>query len=172
MREFLAGREQLFAQRISQGRIVDGHGDLICDDIFCLDDGPRILDCLDFDDRLRYVDGLDDICFLAMDLERLGASDLAGLLVRMYADFAGDPAPPALRHHYIAYRAFVRVKVDCLRHTQGDASAAGEARTHADIAARTDPRAAVAIAPASAGVDPTAERTRCLSPIPSSLPGR
>jgi aminoglycoside phosphotransferase family enzyme/predicted kinase len=136
VRRFLAGREHLFAQRITQGRVVDGHGDLICDDIFCLDDGPRVLDCLDFDDRLRYLDGLDDICFLAMDLERLGAIGPARLLLRMYADFAGDPAPPALRHHFIAYRAFVRVKVNCLRHTQGDRSATGEARTHADLATR------------------------------------
>jgi hypothetical protein len=30
---------------------VDGHGDLLADDICCLEDGPRILDCLDFDDR-------------------------------------------------------------------------------------------------------------------------
>jgi aminoglycoside phosphotransferase family enzyme len=49
---------------------VDGHGDLLGDDIFCLDDGPRILDCLDLDDRLRWLDGLDDAAFLAMDLER------------------------------------------------------------------------------------------------------
>ena len=37
----------------------------------------RILDCLEFDDGLRWLDGLDDACFLAMDLERLGAPDLA-----------------------------------------------------------------------------------------------
>ena len=48
---FLAGRAPLFDARIRDGRIVDGHGDLLADDIFCLDDGPRILDCLDFDDR-------------------------------------------------------------------------------------------------------------------------
>src|SRR5262249_4759735 len=41
---FLAGREPLFAARMRAGRIVDGHGDLLADDIFCLDDGPRILD--------------------------------------------------------------------------------------------------------------------------------
>ena len=134
--QFLAGREQLFAQRVAAGRIVDGHGDLICDDIFCLDDGPRILDCLEFDDRLRYVDGLDDIAFLAMDLEKLGAPRLAHLLLDRYADFAGDPAPASLRHHYIAYRAFVRVKVNCLRHAQGDRSAAADARAYADIAIR------------------------------------
>lgn len=134
--EFLAGRDPLFTRRVATGRIVDGHGDLIGDDIFCLDDGPRILDCLDFDDRLRYVDGLDDICFLAMDLERLGAPRLGGLLVRHYADLAGDPAPVSLRHHFIAYRAFVRTKVGCLRQAQGDLTGAAEAVEHADLAIR------------------------------------
>ena len=33
---------------------MDGHGDLLAEDIFCLPDGPRILDCLEFDDRLRW----------------------------------------------------------------------------------------------------------------------
>ena len=132
--DFLAGREELFHRRIADGRILDGHGDLICDDIFCLDDGPRVLDCLDFDDQLRYIDGLDDIAFLAMDLERLGAPHQARLMMNRYAAFAGDPAQSSLRHHFIAYRAFVRVKVACLRHTQGDSAAAADARAYADIA--------------------------------------
>ena len=134
--EFLAGRGALFERRIAQHRIVDGHGDLICDDIFCLDDGPRVLDCLEFDDDLRYLDGLDDIAFLAMDLEKLGEPELAGVLLQRYADFAGDPAPRALRHHYVAYRAFVRVRVDCLRSAQGDPAAAADARRCADLALR------------------------------------
>ena len=50
-----AGRCSLMVRRWA---IVDGHGDLIADDIFCLDDGPRALDCLEFDDTLRYLDGL------------------------------------------------------------------------------------------------------------------
>jgi uncharacterized protein len=130
--EFLAGREQLFAQRVANGNIVDGHADLITDDIFCLDDGPRVLDCLEFDDRLRAVDVLDDAAFLAMDVEHLGATRLARAFFDWYAEYSGDPAPATLRHHYIAYRAFVRAKVGCLRHAQGDQSAA------ADVAAYTD----------------------------------
>lgn len=122
-REFLAGRGPLFASRIQAGRIVDGHGDLLADDIFCLDDGPRILDCLEFDDELRYIDGLDDIAFLAMDLERLGAPDLADLLVSSYSGASGDPAPRAVVEHYLAYRAFVRAKVAVLRAAQGDPDA-------------------------------------------------
>ena len=117
---FLAGRAPLFDARIRQGRIVDGHGDLLADDIFCLDDGPRILDCLDFDDRLRWLDGLDDAAFLAMDLERLGAPALAEQFMAAYAEYSADPAPACLRHHYVAYRAFVRAKIACLRAAQDD----------------------------------------------------
>lgn len=133
---FLAGREQLFADRLGRGRIVDGHGDLLADDIFCLLDGPRILDCLEFDDRLRHVDQLDDVAFLAMDLEHLGAPDLAERFIKLYVEFTGDPAPSSLLHHYVAYRAFVRAKVSCLRHQQGDPAAAGQARTFSDLAQR------------------------------------
>ncbi|GAA5104563.1 AAA family ATPase [Haloechinothrix salitolerans] len=131
---FLAGREALFATRMSEGRVVDGHGDLLADDIFCLDDGPRVLDCLEFDDKLRWVDGLDDIAFLAMDLERLGEPALADRLLARYSEFAADPAPESLRRHYIAYRAFVRVKVACLRHAQGNTAAADNAKRYAAIA--------------------------------------
>ncbi len=114
-----AGREALFDRRITEGHVVDGHGDLLADDIFSLDDGPRVLDCLESDDHLRHVDVLDDVAFLAMDLERLGSPQLAQQLVADYREFAGDPAPPALLHHYLAYQAFVRVKVACLRAAQG-----------------------------------------------------
>jgi uncharacterized protein len=134
--EFLAGRDPLFADRVAHGHIVDGHADLIADDIFCLDDGPRVIDCLEFDDRLRYVDVLDDAAFLAMDVEHLGATRPAEAFLDRYAEFSGDNAPAALRHHYIAYRAFVRAKVGCLRYAQGDESAAGDVRAYTDLTLR------------------------------------
>jgi aminoglycoside phosphotransferase family enzyme/predicted kinase len=133
---FLDGRGPLFAQRIADDRIVDGHGDLIAADVFLLDDGPRVLDCLEFDDRLRFVDGLDDVAFLAMDLERLGRPDLGDRFLESYVEFSGDPAPMSLRHHYTAYRAGVRAKVACLRHAQGEPSAGPEAARYAAIALR------------------------------------
>jgi aminoglycoside phosphotransferase family enzyme/predicted kinase len=133
---FLAGRAPLIAQRCAADRIVDGHGDLVADDVFCLDDGPRVLDCLEFDDRLRFVDGLDDAAFLAMDLERLGRPELATAWLDAYAGFSGDPAPAALRHHYVARRAFTQAKAACLRGAQGDPTAAADAAAHADLALR------------------------------------
>lgn len=133
-KQFIDGRASLFTDRIRDRRIVDGHGDLIADDVFCLPDDPVLLDCMEFDDHLRYVDGLDDAAFLAMDLEFLGRSDLAQYFLDEYRRLADDPAPAALAHFYIAYRAGVRAKVDCIRSGQGDPTAAGAARRHLDLA--------------------------------------
>lgn len=127
-RQYLAGRGPLFLARIAAGRVVDGHGDLLADDIFCLDDGPRVLDCLEFDDRLRHGDVLADVAFLAMDLERLGRPDLARRFLEAYREATGDEWPASLAHHWIAYRAQVRAKVTALRAQQGTPGAADAAR--------------------------------------------
>jgi aminoglycoside phosphotransferase family enzyme len=135
-RRYLAGREPLFEKRLSGGFVRDGHGDLRADNIFCLPDGPQILDCVEFDDRLRYGDVLADIAFLAMDLERLGAPELGLALMKWYSEFSGETHVPTLAEHYIAYRACVRAKVACVRHAQGDDSAATEANHLLDICRR------------------------------------
>jgi uncharacterized protein len=132
--DFIAGRAVLFARRIGERRIVDGHADLLADDIFCLDDCPALLDCLEFDDTLRYVDTIDDAAFLAMDLEYLGHPELGAFFMQTYARLADDDAPASLRDFYIAYRAVVRAKVDCIRHLQGVSGAAADARRHLEIA--------------------------------------
>ena len=133
---YLDGRGPLFAARAAAGLVRDGHGDLIADDIFCLPDGPRVLDCLEFDDRLRYVDVLDDVAFLAMDLERIGAPELARRFLDWYAEFSQTPTVASLEHHYIAYRAFVRAKVACLAADQGVDHAASRAVMLTDLALR------------------------------------
>ena len=45
---------------------MHGQVDALADDIFCLPDGPRVLDCLDFDPGLRHGDVLGDVATLAM----------------------------------------------------------------------------------------------------------
>jgi uncharacterized protein len=125
---YLAGRGLLFERRVGEGRALDGHGDLLADDIFLLDDGPRVLDCIEFDDRLRHGDALADVAFLAMDLERLGRPDLAERFLAAYREHADDTWPASLAHHHIAYRAEVRAKVGAIRAGQGDDTAATDAR--------------------------------------------
>ncbi len=124
---WIKGRQRLFETRIEAERVCDGHGDLQADDIYCLDDGVRILDCIEFSDQLRYGDVCADVAFLAMDLERLGRSDAAKLFLDRYQDAADDRFPVSLLHFYIASRAYVRAKVACLRVEQGDQESRSEA---------------------------------------------
>jgi uncharacterized protein len=112
---FLSGRRTLFADRIDDGRVCDGHGDLQAADVFLLSDGPRVLDALEFDIHLRHLDVAADIAFLAMDLERLGAGDESLAFVRGYLTLTGDEFPDSLFHYYCAERALVRCVVSCLR---------------------------------------------------------
>ncbi len=120
---YLAGRGPLLAERVESGMVRDGHGDLLADDIFCLEDGPRILDCLAFCDELRWGDVLGDIAFLVMDLERLGHPVLARSLLADYCEFSGEHHPGSLAHLYVAQRALVRAKVGALRASQTGATA-------------------------------------------------
>ncbi len=140
---YLSGREPLFAQRVADGRIVDGHGDLLAQDIFCLDDGPRMLDCIEFADRFRWGDVLADAAFLAMDLEHLGRPDLADRFLTTYREASDETHPASLEHWYIAYRALVRCKVACLRAAGGDATAQEQAVAFLDQAERRVARADV-----------------------------
>jgi hypothetical protein len=133
---YVEGRHALFERRIHDGRVVDGHGDLLADDIFCLDDGPRVIDCIEFDDGLRYNDVLGDVAFLAMDLERLGAPERAERFLDDYREFAGETWPASLAHHYVAERALVRSKVACLRAEQDDPASGAQARQLLDLTRR------------------------------------
>jgi len=65
-RRFLSERADLLARRVQGRHIVDGHGDLRPEHIF-LGDPVRIIDCLEFNTRLRMVDPLDEIAFLCID---------------------------------------------------------------------------------------------------------
>ena len=140
---YLAGRHPLLAERVARGRIVDGHGDLLAEDIFCLPDGPRILDCIEFADRFRWGDVLYDTSFLAMDLERLGRPDLAARFLAAYSEFSGETHPSSLEHWYIAYRALVRAKIAGMRAESGDPEAPAESAALLELCASHLARAEV-----------------------------
>ena len=122
-----SGREALFNTRLEDGFVRDGHGDLRAENIFCLDDGPRILDCIEFDDELRCIDVATDLAFLVMDLRRLGRAGDAETLIVEYETAGDSEVPRRLLDHDVAYWALVRAKVAYLRFDQGDPTAHNEA---------------------------------------------
>ncbi|MBO0709270.1 MAG: AAA family ATPase, partial [Candidatus Dormibacteraeota bacterium] len=132
---YLDGRVPLLRSRMTEGLVRDGHGDLLAGDIFFTADGPRVLDCLEFDDQMRYGDVVLDIAFLAMDLEHRGRPREARRFLDHYREAAGVSWPGSLEHHYVAYRALVRCKVACLREQEG-MPGAREARSLLDLCVR------------------------------------
>ncbi len=104
----------LFDLRAAEGKIVEGHGDLRPEHI-CLDSDISIIDCLEFSRALRTVDRADELAFLALEIERGGAPQLATMLLRAYRLLSGDRPRAALTQFYQCYRALVRATL-ALRH--------------------------------------------------------
>jgi aminoglycoside phosphotransferase family enzyme len=103
----LEHESELIAGRVRAGRIIEGHGDLRPEHV-CLEDGrPVIIDCLEFDRRLRVIDAVDELSFLALELERIGASFARPILLETYAGVTGDHAPEPIVRFYTAYRASI-----------------------------------------------------------------
>ncbi len=120
-RAFFKNWQNLFQRRIETQRIRDGHGDLRAEHIYFYN-GIQIIDCIEFNDRFRYGDVVNDLAFLHMDLEHLGHSDLSRIILRAYVEQADDPELYSLLDFYAAYRAVVKLKVACLRSTEEDAA--------------------------------------------------
>ena len=119
-RHYIAAHWELLNHRAREGRVHEGHGDLRADAVYLTSDGIRIIDCLEFDERLRYGDIANEVAFLAMDIERLGRPDLSQELI---AHFISDPDIALLIPFYKSYRATVRAKVELLRSRQEDCTA-------------------------------------------------
>ena len=71
-----AHRDEL-ALRARGGLVRHGHGDLRAEHVLVEGDEVTIVDRLEFDPALRRVDVGDDLAFLVMDLEALGAPQVA-----------------------------------------------------------------------------------------------
>lgn len=110
--------QPLWLARQTQGRVIEGHGDLHLANAVVLGDEVTAFDCIEFDPALRWIDGLSDIAFMAMDLMAHGRADLAWHFINPYLDARGDhDGLPALRY-YLVYRAMVRALVARLRGEQ------------------------------------------------------
>jgi uncharacterized protein len=123
----------LLNRRAHEGRVCEGHGDLRCEHVSLAGDTIAIIDCVEFNEGLRYVDTASDVGFLAMDLDRLGARGLSDELVGAYREAADDAEFPLVVPLYKFHRALVRAKVESL--TSHDPAVASERRAAAVDAA-------------------------------------
>ena len=108
---WLARHRQLLDGRGAMLR--DGHGDLRPEHVF-LGTARRaacVIDCLEFDARLRRLDPAEEMAFLAMECARLGATRLGRDLLARYAQAMDDSIPQPLIEFYMSRRAMVRAQI-------------------------------------------------------------
>jgi aminoglycoside phosphotransferase family enzyme/predicted kinase len=103
-----------FEERVRQGRIRDGHGDLRLEHVYFEDGDPIAIDCVEFNPRLRSGDVAGDVAFLAMELRARSRADLAERFLAEFARESDDHDLYGVIDFYASYRAWVRGKVAAL----------------------------------------------------------
>jgi aminoglycoside phosphotransferase family enzyme/predicted kinase len=132
---FFKRHAALWAARVREKWIRDCHGDLHLEHIHVTPRALHIYDCIEFNDRFRYVDVANDAAFLAMDLDYEGRPDLARYFARQMASALNDDGMPRLMDFYKCYRAYVRGKVESL-HSIAQAAPDEERQARAERARR------------------------------------
>jgi aminoglycoside phosphotransferase family enzyme/predicted kinase len=108
-----------FEARRLAGRVREGHGDLHLANVVELAGRPTPFDAIEFDASLRWIDTVEDIAFLAMDLLAHDAAPLAWRFLNAWLAASGDfEGLRALRFHLVC-RALVRAQVTALRASGG-----------------------------------------------------
>jgi aminoglycoside phosphotransferase family enzyme/predicted kinase len=128
---------ELFEQRVHDGRIVEGHGDLRPEHI-CFSKPIAIFDCIEFSLDFRRIDIADELAFLAAECDFLGAEWIGPQLFKAMESLIGHRPPPVLIDFYKSYRSCVRAKVNALRADQLTGQdrdrASNESSRHLDLA--------------------------------------
>jgi aminoglycoside phosphotransferase family enzyme len=118
-RRFLARRARLLEARVRGRHVVDGHGDLRPEHIF-IGDPVVIIDCLEFNASLRAVDPFDEIAYLCIECDRLGAAWASRYLRRRALQGLGDRLSDELFTFYRCHRAALRARLAIAHLLEGE----------------------------------------------------
>ena len=118
-RDRFAALRPWLAARKAHGFVRQCHGDAHLGNMVLLNDKIRLFDCIEFNPALRWIDVMNELAFLVMDLRDRGAGALARRCLDRYLQETGDYEGLAGFRFYAAYRALVRAKVTGIRLQQG-----------------------------------------------------
>jgi hypothetical protein len=118
---------EVFAARKRGGFVRECHGDLHLGNIVFLGGRPLLFDCIEFNPELRWIDVMNEVAFLAMDLREHGLDAAAWRFLNAYFEATGDYAGVRVLRYYLVYRAVVRAKIACIREHQAGAAMQGRA---------------------------------------------
>jgi aminoglycoside phosphotransferase family enzyme len=109
-RRFVTECADLLAERVKQRRIIEGHGDLRPEHIW-LGESIAIIDCLEFSQPLRTIDPFDELAFLSIECDRLGAGWVGRTLGERLGLRLRDRISAPLLAFYRCYRATTRARL-------------------------------------------------------------
>lgn len=115
-----------FEARNAGGFIRECHGDLHLGNIALIEGEPTPFDGIEFNEALRWIDVMNEVAFLVMDLFDRRLPRFAWRFLNGYLEATGDYAGLSILRFYLVYRALVRAKVACIRDHQSGL----DAQTH------------------------------------------
>ncbi len=115
--EFTEKRDD-FAIRKRDGFIRECHGDMHLGNMFRDGNSITVFDGIEFNETFRWIDVLNEVAFLVMDLKYRGRADLAHRFLNAYLEHTGDYRGLVVLPFYQVYRALVRAKVKDIRSSQ------------------------------------------------------
>lgn len=124
-------REVLTARK-RDGFVRECHGDLHLGNIVFLDGRPTPFDGIEFDPELRWIDVVNEVAFLVMDLLAHRLDEAAWRLLNAYLEATGDYGGVRVLRYYLVYRAMVRAKIARIRACQPEAGEAARSRARQD----------------------------------------
>ena len=104
----------LISARRQQGLVRECHGDLHLANIAVFENQVTVFDGIEFNEPFRWIDVINDLAFLLMDLEARREHEHANLVLNTYLEYRDDFAALALLPLYKTYRAMVRAKIALL----------------------------------------------------------
>lgn len=104
----------LIELRRRNGSVRNCHGDMHLRNIVEYAGDINVFDCIEFNESFRWIDVMDEIAFLTMDLTHRGRSDLAHRFLDRYLVNSNQYAGLPLLNFYRVYRAMVRCKISYL----------------------------------------------------------
>lgn len=106
LQRHLARYAERLAERVRRGLLVEGHGDLRPEHVY-LTQPARIVDCLEFDRRLRILDPVDELACLGLHAAHPGAAWVRDALLAHYRRVTDDRPPSSLAGLYTASRGLL-----------------------------------------------------------------
>jgi len=143
--------EPIFQMRERGGFVRECHGDLHAANVARWHDRLMAFDCVEFDPRLRWIDVMNEVAFVSMDLLQRRHGHFAYRFLDRYLQLTGDYGGVPLLRYYMVYRALVRAKVAAMRAAQSEVppatrDALGQrCRAHIELASGLSSAAAPAL---------------------------